>query len=554
MQTALHIHALVAELRSEILDGEIIDTEYYRKERAAYLFIRHNKTTSAFGFVFHPAGSGCFLVPARKARPDTREKPRPAFPLDHFRITAIDQPTLDRLFFIDSEAEGKRYRLSVEAIGPNGNLWLLDSDNRVVKSLRPRDSKVGDLYDPAPVPPGLNPLRLLPDELPVLLAGRPGSSLVTILEKGLSGFNRTLALEAIRRAELDFVDPEALDADDRSRLCSVIKEMAARFDRAEVGYLHGIRGGFEVYPFKLGGEAQPEKFKSLSAAVLEMVTRRQVAREEESEQQQYLQAVKRAIKRIERRIVNLEADLSTAADFEDYKRTADLLQIHRDKLSKGMEKVEVPDVYRPDHTVMINLDPAASPQENIEKYIQKYRKGRDGLEKLQRRLEISRDELGELLTIAGALKQDFGSAVQQYAADLAGILPREAGRREALPRLPYREHMLSTGVRVFVGRDGSDNDRTTFEFAKPYELWFHAQQCPGSHVVMKFPNKSFEPSAAEIAETAELAAWHSKARHDSLVPVVYTERRYVRKPRKAKPGLVTVEREKSIMVEPRKPD
>jgi predicted ribosome quality control (RQC) complex YloA/Tae2 family protein len=72
--------------------------------------------------------------------------------------------------------------------------------------------------------------------------------------------------------------------------------------------------------------------------------------------------------------------------------------------------------------------------------------------------------------------------------------------------------------------------------------------------VLKFPNKSFEPSRREIEETAAIAAWHSKARNDSLVPVVYTERKYVRKPRKAKPGLVTVERETSVMVEPRPPE
>ncbi len=70
---------------------------------------------------------------------------------------------------------------------------------------------------------------------------------------------------------------------------------------------------------------------------------------------------------------------------------------------------------------------------------------------------------------------------------------------------------------------------------------------------MKYPNKSFEPSKREIEETASIAAFFSKARNDTLVPVVYAEKRYVRKPRKAKPGLVTVEREKSVMVVPTKP-
>ena len=132
-------------------------------------------------------------------------------------------------------------------------------------------------------------------------------------------------------------------------------------------------------------------------------------------------------------------------------------------------------------------------------------------------------------------------------------MPKEGARDESGPRLPFREYALSTGLTIFVGRDGADNDRTTFEFARPYETWLHTQQCPGSHVVIKYPNKSFEPSKAEVAEAAAIAAWFSKARNDTLVTAIYTDRRYVLKPLKAKPGLVTVEREKSVMVAPTKP-
>jgi predicted ribosome quality control (RQC) complex YloA/Tae2 family protein len=194
-----------------------------------------------------------------------------------------------------------------------------------------------------------------------------------------------------------------------------------------------------------------------------------------------------------------------------------------------------------------------SPNDNIEEYFRKHRKGREGLELLERRLEIARDELESIHRMQSDLETDFESARQQYESELADLMPREGGKRETQPRLPYKPARLSTGLTIFVGRDGSDNDCTTFEFARPYELWFHTQQCPGSHVVMKYPNKKFVPSKREIQETAAIAAYHSKARNDSLVPVIYTERRYVRKPRKAKPGLVTVEREKSIMVAPQKP-
>jgi predicted ribosome quality control (RQC) complex YloA/Tae2 family protein len=215
----------------------------------------------------------------------------------------------------------------------------------------------------------------------------------------------------------------------------------------------------------------------------------------------------------------------------------------------------VDDVYTdPPQAVTISLQPALSPSENIEDYFKRHRKGREGLELMQRRLAISKDEVEELEEMQAALEANFDAAEKQYQSEILSLLPREKEKQDIAPRMPYREVTLSTGLTIFVGRDGADNDRTTFEFARPYELWFHTQQCPGSHVVMKFANKNFEPSKREIEETAAIAAWHSKARKDSLVPVIYTERKYVRKPRKAKPGLVTVEREKSVMVEPRQPD
>ena len=120
-------------------------------------------------------------------------------------------------------------------------------------------------------------------------------------------------------------------------------------------------------------------------------------------------------------------------------------------------------------------------------------------------------------------------------------------------RRPYREYQTSTGLTVFVGKTGGDNDRTTFEYARPYDLWFHASQCPGSHVVMRFPNKTFEPSKREIEEVASITAFFSKARGASKVPVSYTLKKYVRKPRNGKPGLVLIEHEKTIMVVPREP-
>jgi predicted ribosome quality control (RQC) complex YloA/Tae2 family protein len=560
MQTALHIRALIAELRKELAGAKIANTEFYKKERAAYLFLKGNGPLWALGILFHPSGAGCFLAPASKLKIDTREKPWPIFGLTGCELTSIDQPFLDRIFYLELQRDGERLALAVEAIGPNSNIWLLDAEHGKQGTLRNREYVEGELYAPVVQSERINPFELDGGRLHAeaqRLAETSGATHVgTFVEKRLIGFNKTMAKEAAQRAECIDLTLEDFGLTDAERLAPALTEMAGRFDADASGYLYQIHGGFEAYPFKLSSvESQPEKFKTLSLAVMELVSRRQAVKEESSERDATQESVVQGIKRLEKRIHKVEQDIKEAENYELLKQQAELLQINRHQIKRGMTALTVENVYA--HTrepMSIPLDPALTPNDNIENYFKRYRKGREGLELLQRRLEISQSELAELQRMQADLGTHFESASEKYQAELTSLRPREAGEKAApAPRLPYKPYQLSTGLTIYVGRDGSDNDRTTFEFAKPFELWFHTQQCPGSHVVIKFPNKSFQPSKAEIEETASIAAFFSKARNDSLVPVIYAERRYVRKPRNAKPGLVVVEREKSVMVKPRKP-
>lgn len=558
MQTALHIVSLVDELRREVVGGEIQSTEFYRKRRTACFFVRKQKATSALGFVFHPAGWGTFCVPAGKVRLDTSEKPWPIFGLDHGTVVDVAQHGIDRIFELTVEVDGEKKQVVFEAIGPNGNLWLLDRTRGRQAVLRNRDFIQGEPYQAAPVSDRLDPFSVTAGRLQAAAEAESGLALLTVLKKHLAGLNESMAREIITRANVNAQSVGDLENEDWAVVAEQVRQVSSFFRSPDKGYLYTTRGGVVVYPFKLKSVSEePEKFKTLSLAVLELTQRQQTATIEEDREKTVTQAVSRGVKRLERRIKNLQHDIETAADYDTYKRHGELLQINMGSLRKGMSEAVVDDIYHdPPQSVTIALEPALSPAENIDEYFKKHRKGREGLELLQRRLEISRGELEELEQIQAALNVDFESADQRFQSEILSLMPRggEKDKTDAGPRLPYREVTLSTGLTIFVGKDGTDNDRTTFEFARPYEFWFHTQQCPGSHVVMKFPNKKFEPSKREIEETAAIAAWHSKARNDSLVPVVYTERRYVRKPRKAKPGLVTVEREKSVMVEPRKPD
>ena len=554
MQTAFHILSLVNELKKEIVGGQIVSTEFYKKERAAYIFVKHNKSTNALGFLFHPTGFGTFVVPASKIKVAKREKPWPFFDIVGGTVKDVRQVGFDRIFEIEVEKDTNRQRLIFEAIGPNGNIWLVDDKNKIQATLRKRDIETGDKYKPLSLPDALNPLGITAEQLTLRLHQPDDAPLFQKLQRNIFGLSKTLAREIIKRSGID--DTEKSSDKSVGALVDSIKEIIKLFDYADTGYLYQIKGGIEVYPFKLSSvEQQPEKFKTLSFAILEMTQRRQTIVEEGAEEKSVIEAVRRALKKTEKRIGHIESDLEKAQDFENYKKLGELIQINMSGIKRGMKEIAVADVYADgSKKIVIELDPALAPSDNAENYFKKYRKAREGLEQMQRRLEISKLELENLREMQNALESDYENARHRYESELAELLPKEGAKTETFVRLPYKEYELKSGVKIFVGRDGSDNDRTTFEFAKPYELWFHTQQCAGSHTVLKFPHKSFEPSKREIEETAAIAAYFSKARNDTLVPVAYTQRKYVRKPRKAKPGLVTIEREKSVMVVPKKPE
>ncbi|MEW6411379.1 MAG: NFACT family protein [Candidatus Zixiibacteriota bacterium] len=550
----MHILSLVSELKHEVEGGRIVSTEFYRKERAAYFIIK-NKQRLALSFVYHPVKWGTYLIPASRINLETREKPYPIFDIEGAVVAGVEQRGLDRIFHLTLEKDKKTYRLLFEAIGPNGNVWLLDKHDIKLATLRKKEFQAGDKYEPFSPPERLDPAKVTAEQLENLAGEHPGVPPSILVERYVQGFSDTLAREITSRAGLDNAGADQLDPTSLETLAKTIRDLSIAFERFDTGYLYTVRGKHEAYPFKLSSsDQQPQKLKSLSLAVMSACEMRQTVTEQEDEEKIVGGAVKRAIKRLEKKLVNIEKDISEASNYEQYKKLGELLKINFDSVKKGMTAIEVNDIYTDSgETITIDLDPALSPNENAEAYFKRYRKGREGLELLERRLKITGEELVELRDIEAELDRDFDSARSRYEQEIASLLPKEASKTEIAPRLPYREFTLSTGLRIFVGRDGADNDRTTFEFARPYELWFHTQQCAGSHVVMKFPNKSFEPSKKEIEETAAIAAYFSKARKDSLVPVLYTPRKYVRKPRKAKPGLVTVEREKSVMVEPAKP-
>ncbi|NNE08739.1 MAG: DUF814 domain-containing protein, partial [Gemmatimonadetes bacterium] len=278
-----------------------------------------------------------------------------------------------------------------------------------------------------------------------------------------------------------------------------------------------------------------------------------------------LGGVKREAKKLKRAIANLEGDLERAHGFPLLRKEAEILSIHFHAIEKGAREVTLPDPYGGD-PVTIRLDPAKSARENIDRRFKKAAKGERAVPAIEERLRDFRAKLAPLTEIAeDAENAKDESAIDDLAARAERHLPKPRPEPEWRKRIRSskdqkatsgarpREYTVTGGYTVLVGRDNKENDRLTFKIAGQRDFWFHVSQSPGSHVVLLRDPKDDPPKEA-LLEAAAIAAWHSKARNASKVPVNYTERRFVRKPRGAPAGMVTIQREKTLFVEPKLPE
>jgi predicted ribosome quality control (RQC) complex YloA/Tae2 family protein len=146
------------------------------------------------------------------------------------------------------------------------------------------------------------------------------------------------------------------------------------------------------------------------------------------------------------------------------------------------------------------------------------------------------------------------AALQQWLDAHPDLLParkqRPRGHGPEEPARPFRRYLVDGKWEVWVGRSNTENDELTHRAAHSRDIWLHAQGVAGSHVILRTGGHPERVPRPVLAKAAALAALNSKARHAGLVPVIHTERRYVRKPRKAPAGTAVCLQDQSLFVAP----
>lgn len=243
-----------------------------------------------------------------------------------------------------------------------------------------------------------------------------------------------------------------------------------------------------------------------------------------------------------------EKELLATENAEEFRQKGELLTTYLTLVPNNQDQVEL-DNYYTNEKIVIALDKSLTPSQNAQRYFKKYQKLKEAVKHLTGLIQETKDTITYLESVETALNHAAISDIEDIREELVetGFVKRRTRDKRHKRKKP-EQYLASDGKTIImVGRNNLQNDELTFKMAKKGELWFHAKDIPGSHVLIK---DNLNPSDEVKTDAAELAAYYSKARLSNLVQVDMIEAKKLNKPTGGKPGFVTYTGQKTLRVTP----
>ncbi|SDK42524.1 Rqc2 family fibronectin-binding protein [Natronincola ferrireducens] len=259
------------------------------------------------------------------------------------------------------------------------------------------------------------------------------------------------------------------------------------------------------------------------------------------------------LERLYNKLQNLHQDLKKAEKADSYKLKGELLTANLYQIQKGMDTIEVINYYdEAQQAIKLQLDKRLTPSQNAQAYYKKYNKSKTALLEIDKQLEKTQTEINYLEQIIVNIDQStYLSDLEEIHSELVeiGYLKKRYGKKVVanFKKSGHLKYKSSDGFEILVGKNNKQNDEITLKIADKEDLWFHVKDMPGSHVILKGNNQKYSQRAIE--EAASLAAYYSKAKNATKVAVDYTQKKNVRKPKGAKPGMVIYDYYTTILVD-----
>lgn len=466
-------------------------------------------------------------------------------------LQSIDQVGVDRIVnfnFSNRNELGDQVQLvlSLELMGRHSNVILYDKKSGQIIDLLKR------------VNPDENRVRLLLPkakyELPPLIPGINGFK-ITEAEFNLKATGTDPAALAQQFGGLDRDDRQELEGyleDDLS--FSSFKTFMDQFDKKGAFILKTPKNKRKIFPYlpyhlDLTKEASDPDFNHALDEFYQYQSNQDWVKQKSS---QIERVIKNEHNKLTKKIVKLKKQLDQAENSEGYRIRGEILNANLAQVKPGMSQIELPNYYDNNKPIKIKLDTALSPARNGQKYFTRYKKLRDSIKHVKEQISIAQTNLNYFDTIQTAIDNAEPQDIDQITDELTsqGYLkkPQKPKRKKKITEKNLNKFRISSGKTVLVGKNNLQNDWLTLKKANKTDIWFHVKNIPGSHVILQ----SSEATDEDIKETAEIAAYFSKAKNSAHVQVDYVVDKRVKKPNGAKPGFVIYTGQNSIEVTPEK--
>ncbi len=466
--------------------------------------------------------------------------------LEGGRIAAIRQHELDRIIFIDVDSIGaggkiQTLTLAAELIGKYSNLILIN-DGQIIDALKKIGTNSSRVRTVLPnqiyqLPPAQDKLDIFSCDVEEILArikADESARLDKAIMDSCQGFGPQSAKEVAFQAEqtnlldaliniLENFSP-CMIQDDNGKILA-ISAVKLNYLRGKVRTFETLSELLEVADDLAGSYIPPDK-------------------------ERFTKLVNNELRRATNKISVLENELAAADDADLWRIRADNLSTYRYQLrDHADDEIIVANIYDGEN-ISIPLDKKLTVSANIQACYKKYDKLKRSTKFISAQIELCREEIIYLESLAHALTTSTTLAdIDEIRTELiAGGYIKENKKRSALSKKPLPlKFTAPDGTEILVGKNNAQNDRLTFKIAAPDDLWLHTKDITGSHVIVRSSNVSDET----LQLAAELAAHFSKARDSSKVPVDYVQCKFVKKPSGAKPGFVIFTNQRTLYVTPR---
>lgn len=568
----MNLEGLTLKLVNDHLKEELLGGKIYRvfmpTPHSLLLMIKRDRDTTALLAELN-GGSPALYIP--KQLPENPDVP-PAFcmllrkHLEEGRITAIKQQDLDRIITLEIDMLGASSKiitkkLIFELTGKNSNI-ILEQEGIIIDSIKHIGASQssyrlilpGKEYVAPPPQSGLNPLTANPMELVRIANAAPATTFLKGFIANTVGLGKYTASELLTAADI-IINQVKLEPAEEKALAATISNLQERLNGngpkpvyAIIGRTNQVKTILTLQPQILETGASVKEFSNINDAICYAMSLKPIQLPQHEQLQKLVSA---ETAKLEKKLQALEKDLNNAQDAEAQRMLADTIMANIYQIKKGQTSADLINIYDGE-PVTVSLSPILSPTENAQAYYKRYNKYKRAQVEVQLQMEAAKEMLQYLASLDSSLMTAVTKAeVEEIRQEMiASDLIKEIGKKKkSLAQKSMPLHIkLNDEADLYIGKNNKQNDYVTFTMGGPRDLWFHTKDIPGSHLILKTTLPEYRQSDIDIA--VQLAAYFSKARSGSNIPVDCVQRRYVKKPAGSKPGFVIFTNQKTYYTTP----